>query len=152
MKKRTCILFCLLILSLAAIPLVYAPSMAGISPSRIDIPFFPYKEQRIDFRTMGYDMADFEFECPYANIINETVYDEDGVMTFSVNLKLPEKIDAEPGEYNCGFILHRPKNQNMPPGMGASAEIGVLIYVHIPVKGKYATISLNADNANKGEP
>ncbi|MDI6736996.1 MAG: hypothetical protein QME12_00585, partial [Nanoarchaeota archaeon] len=32
------------------------------------------------------------------------------------------------------------------------AEIGVLIYVHIPVKGKYATISLNADNANKGEP
>lgn len=152
MKKRYFLIFCLFIMQLFAIPYCGATSMAGISPSRIDIPFFPYKEQRIDFRTMGYDMADFEFKCPYVNFINETVYDGDGVGTFSVNIKLPEKIDAEPGDYDCGFNLHRPKNINMPPGVSAAAEIGVLIYVHIPVKGKYATISLGADNANKGEP
>lgn len=152
MKKRYFIVLCMLIMPLFAAHYSSAASMAGISPSRIDIPFFPYTEKRIDFRTIGYSTADFEFKCPYVNLINETVYDEDGVETFSVNIKLPEKIDAEPGEYSCGFNLHRRKDINMPPGVSAAAEIGVLIYVHIPVKGKYATISLSTNNVNKGEP
>ena len=152
MKKRECILFWLLIVSLTTIPPICAASMAGISPSRIDIPFFPYAEQRIDFQTTGYDAAELEFKCPYVHPINETLNDEDRAGTFSVIVKLPEKIDAEPGEYDCRFMLRRPKDLNMPPGVGAAAEVGVLIYIKIPVKGKYATISLNADNANKGEP
>lgn len=152
MEKRHFIVFCLFLAALFAIPYCAAASMAGVSPSRIDIPFFPYAEQRIEFRTMGYDMADFEFKCPYVNAVNETVYDEDGVRTFSVNIKLPEKIEAEPGEYDCSFLLHRPTNPNAPAGVSASAEISVILIVHIPVKGKYAIINLNANNVNKGEP
>lgn len=152
MKKRGCILFWLLIVSLAAIQSICAPSMAGISPSRIDIPFFPYAEQRIDFRTTGYNAAELEFKCPYVHPINETLNDENGAGTFSVIVKLPDKIDAKPGDYDCRFILHRQKDTNLPPGVGAAAEVGVLIFIKIPVKGKYATISLSTDNVNKGEP
>lgn len=152
MKKRTFILFWILLVTLAAIPSICANSMAGISPSRIDMPFFPYLEQRIDFRTTGYTLAELEFKCPYVHPINETLNDEDGANTFAVILKLPDKIDAEPGDYDCRFILHRPKNPDMPPGVGAAAEIGALIFIKIPVKGKYATISLTTENANKGEP
>ncbi|MFH1066142.1 MAG: hypothetical protein V1734_06555 [Nanoarchaeota archaeon] len=152
MKKSRFILFWLLLVTLTAIPPICATSMAGISPSRIDIPFFPNAEQRIDFRTTGYDAAELEFKCPYVHPINETLNDEDRAGTFSVILKLPDKIDAEPGDYDCRFMLHRPKDPNMPPGVGASAEIGVLIFIKIPVKGKYATISLTTDNVNKEEP
>lgn len=152
MNKRIYILFCLFIISAICLPYVYAPAMAGVSPSRIELPFFPNAEHRIDFRTSGYESVEFEFKCPYVHPINETLNDEDGARTFSVILSLPEKINSDPGEYNCGFNMHRPSNPDMPAGVSASAEVGVLIYVHIPEKGRYAAISIEAQSANKGDP
>lgn len=131
---------------------VEASSAAGVIPASIDIPFFPNYEEIIDFRVIGYTAIDFEMKCPYVHVNNETLTDEDGVSSFTVTLKLPEKIEAEPGDYNCGFIMHRPQNPNMPPGIGAFAEVGARIMIKIPVKGKYAAMELSAQNANKGEP
>lgn len=152
MEKGYFIIFCLFFIPFVTMPCCSAAAMAGISPSRIDVSFFPYTEQRINFQIAGYDAIEFEFKCPYVHPINETLNDEDGVSSFSVMLSLPEKIDAEPGEYNCNFILHRPANPDMPQGVSAAAEVGAVIAVHIPVKGRYASISLEAQNANKGEP
>ncbi|MDD4878377.1 MAG: hypothetical protein PHO02_05075 [Candidatus Nanoarchaeia archaeon] len=143
----------ILVFSIIFIPSgAYAGSAAGVSPSTINIPFFPLYEGYVTFRPIGYEAIDFEMKCPYVHVRNETLYDEDGVNSFTVDIKLPQKIDAIPGKYDCGFIMHKAKDINAPPGVAAKAEVKASINILIPVEGKYATITLSADNVNKGEP
>lgn len=151
MKKRE-FMFLPIFLAMLIPQCVSASSAAGISPSYIEIPFFPYHEETISFKTLGYARINFEMNCPFIHINNETLNDEDGVGSFTATLKLPEKIDAEPGQYNCGFKMHRINEQNAPQGIGAFAEVEARIEILIPVKGLYATMSIAAQNANKGEP
>ena len=153
MKKKELVLIGILFFFAIVIPEgASTSSAAGVTPSSIEIPFFPNYEGTFLFHPRGYNDIEFEMSCPYVYINNETLTDEDGAASFTATIKLPAKIEAEPGKYSCGFMMHRKKEPNTPEGIGASAEVGVLIFIKIPVKGKYATISLTADNVNKGEP
>lgn len=131
----------------------HASSAAGISPSFVEIPFFPGYEQRMDFRITGYHAIELKFNCPYVHPVNETINDEPGMeSSFSLDIKLPDKIDALPGIYDCGFAVHRWRDPNMPPGVAAQAEVAGILNIRIPEKGRYALLTIEANNANKDEP
>lgn len=126
-------------------------SSVGVVPSRLDVPFYPGFEQTVEYTVKGYDNPLLEMLCPYVIFNNDSV--QSGFDTrFSVTIKLPEVIDAEPGELNCGFMIREGGIPGMPRGVGGRVEVAATIMVHVPYKGRYATMSFEASNANKGDP
>ena len=129
---------------------------AGVSPGKAVINFFPNAMQTIEYTISGY--GEFHITnkaCEFLKFNNDTNKLETGTIRFSVTLMLPNKM--EPGVHDCGFLIKQGKlNENINPStggsMGAISQVGAVIKINVPVKGKYATISLSADNANKGEP
>lgn len=133
-----------------------AVSAAGVSPGKIDINFFPNQIINIPYTISGYgDFYISDIGCTYLTFNNDTSGTETGEQRFSVTLSLPENM--EPGTHDCGFLIkHGQPNEDIPPyapgGFGAVSVVGTVIRIYVPAEGKYATISLEVNNANRGEP
>lgn len=129
---------------------------AGVSPGKSSINFFPNEKIDLIYTISGYPSGFYlgDFGCDFVAYNNDAKETETGETRFSVTVALPEKM--EPGVHSCGFMVKQGElNPDMPPyagGVGAIAEVAAVILVNVPAKGKYAEISLSADNANQGEP
>ncbi len=133
--------------------LLLKPSLAtGVSPAKIELPFFPDRETVLWFDTQGYNDIDIEPSCPYIELNRDSIIKSGNNIRFSVTLKMPHKIDADPGKYNCGFMIREKSLPDMPRGVVARVEVGVVLNILIPYEGRYAKIKLEAPNTNKGEP
>lgn len=129
---------------------------AGVSPGKTMLNFFPNQQIVIPYTISGYyDFYLDNFGCDFVSFNNDTQKTDTGGVSFSVTINFPEKM--EPGTHNCGFMIKQGElSKELPPyasgGVGAVTEVAAVIFVNVPAKGKYAEISLNANNANKGEP
>ncbi|MBU4456076.1 MAG: hypothetical protein KKA65_01100 [Nanoarchaeota archaeon] len=138
----------IMVLFLLAIPLVLS---AGVAPSTVNINYYPNQIQTISYEVTGYDRIELDMSCPFVKM-NDDLVSSGRSHSFSVTITLPEKVDADPGKLNCGFMIREKQNENLPPGVAARVEVGVNIYIHVPYEGRYAKINLIAPNVNKGEP
>ncbi|HII15976.1 MAG TPA: hypothetical protein HA362_06715 [Nanoarchaeota archaeon] len=131
-------------------------SAAGISPGKITLNFFPETSQTIEYRITGYDdFAITNKECSFLEYNNDSEWLETGETRFTVTIRFPKTLP--PGANNCGFmVMHGATDPEAPEtarrGIGAVSQVGAVIQINVPLKGKYARISLHAENANKGEP
>ncbi len=152
MVHKTTLIFCIMVLVCSQ--MVFS---AGVSPGKTTINFFPNEKISIEYTISGYPAGFYlsDVGCDFVSFNNDTQKSSTGEIKFSVTLNFPEKM--EPGTHSCGFMVkHGELSRDLPPyaggGVGALAEVGAVILVNVPAKGKYAEISFEANNANQGEP
>jgi len=137
-----------LVILLIFVPLVLS---AGVVPSTVNFNYYPNQVQTISYDVSGYNDIELEMNCPFVTL-NDDMLKSGSTHTFSVTVNLPEDIDADPGQLNCGFMIREKQDENLPPGVAARVEVGTNIYINVPYEGRYAKIDLIAPNVNKGEP
>ena len=150
MKKREMVFVLYLIISVNVLHLASA-AMAGVSPGIYAVNFEPNLKTIAAFNFMSDGDSVFEVyvEGDLAKYVKLDPEELVGGGTVAVILDLPSKIDV-PGNH----VLHIGARQapGGEGGIGISANPQGTIIVIVPYPGKYATVSLSANNANVGEP
>jgi len=149
MKKRELVF----IMSLIFLLLISSVSASlGISPSKYEVNFEPGLELEYSFNIFG-DIGQ-EIELYSAGEFADLVeFNKKELITgggFKVKIKLPDKIE-KPGEHRI-LIGVREKINKETGGVKTSVAVQAPIVVMVPYPGKYAEVSISANNANIGEP
>ncbi|MFH0798004.1 MAG: hypothetical protein V1906_01185 [Candidatus Woesearchaeota archaeon] len=123
---------------------------SGITPAKTTINFYPNLEQQIVYTLFGYDDISYEISCEELITVDK-ITKEPGSHIVIATVKLPESL-PNPGKKMCGIRFSEkipPQNTDM---ISAQTGVGSVITINVPYPGKYAEITLEAPNANKGEP
>jgi hypothetical protein len=147
MKRR----YYLLLLLILVLPQITAGSVS-ISPAYFIEHFEPSLEKSFSFNTFNSNKEDgigIELEGDLAKYANVSVDYIQSSGRFSVNLKLPEKLD-KPGVHIVYVKVFESKNET-GSFVGSMASIRAPIKIIVPYPGKYTESTIRVSNVNKGE-
>ena len=139
-----------LLLALLAIAAAQEAYAASIEPGKIEMDFAPNLKMAIPFTLTGYEQPHIETDCPEYLVYNNDAKKQDGKVTFTITISLPDKKLTQ-GPTNCGVKA----SETVPKGQGliqTKIDLIAAVIINSPYKGEYATIGLTASNANKGDP
>lgn len=116
----------------------------GVVPGKVIMPFSPYREETFTFEVFGPKAVKAETDCSDIININRTIKangpDRAKVIAY---VKLPERM--EPGLKNCGISITEMSEKGEQ--VGIAVRIIAIVQIDVPYPGKYAKISITADNA-----
>lgn len=115
----------------------------GVVPGKVIIPFSPFREESFIFEIFGPKIVKAETDCPDIITINKTIKangpDRAKVLA---DVKLPERM--EPGPRHCGISITELPEKGQQ--VGISVKIIVVVEIDVPYPGKYAKMSISANN------
>lgn len=120
----------------------------GITPGKITINFIPNLKTTIPFIVTGYNEITVETDCPELAYNNDAEKNAEGKITFSTTLILPSKIN---GPKECGVKIKEATNKNAGV-ISAQVELISSVLINAPYLGRHIDLTLEANNANKGDP
>jgi len=124
----------------------------GISPSKVEIDFKPNLEKSINFKVLSDSKEKLEIYAS-GDLAKYVEFDKKEMVgdgSFIVTLNLPEKIEV-PGKHRILVGVRETLDKEIA-GVGVKVAVQSPIYVFVPYPGRYAEITLRAENVNLGEP
>jgi len=144
MEKRVIVLLIILVF----LPLV---SALGISPAKKYVNFKPNLELEYSFKIFADSKQKIELYAAgeFSDLVTFDKKELVGGGSFKVRIKLPDKIE-KPGEHR--ILIGAREKAEEEEMLGTVVAVQAPIVVFVPYPGKYAEVSLSANNANVGEP
>jgi hypothetical protein len=144
MKKLVFFVLFVFMISLASAAL-------GINPAKHVIDFKPGMELEFDFKIASEagQVIELYSAGEFAELVEFDKKKLIGSGVFSVNIKLPDKIE-KPGEHRI-LIGAREKIEEQSEVVASSIAVQAPIVIKVPYPGKYAEIDFKAGDVNLGE-
>ena len=125
----------------------------GISPAKIEINFVSGLETSVTYNVVS-DDPDKELEIYALGELGKYITLDKKKLSggggFTAKLKLPDSIE-KPGKHQIYVGAREKADEELAP-IGTAIAIQALINVYVPYPGKYAELTLTANNANVNEP